>query len=307
MDSQNFSIGQNSAPLPFPVENVAPESQGRSDVEHFYAAIIGAGFGGLGAAIRLRETGVEDFVVLERDEDVGGTWRVNTYPGCQCDVPSSLYSFSFAPNPDWSRAFAPQAEIEAYLHRFADAYQLRPRIRFGQEVLAARWDDAAALWRLTTPGGELTANILIAAQGALSHPAVPDWPGLERFDGRAFHPAKWDPAHDVTGRRVAVVGTGASAVQVIPAIQPLVKELLVFQRTPPWIVPRMDREIPAWKRRLYRRLPISQTARPARAISAQRADGAVVYLLARRTKVGRARGPRLHGKAKWPTPRCAPS
>ncbi len=238
-------------------QSISPP-QSSPSAQHFYAAIIGAGFGGLGAAIRLRQAGVEDFTILERDADVGGTWRANIYPGCQCDVPSNLYSFSFAPNPDWSRAFAPQAEIEAYLHRLTARYQLRPRIRFGETVLAAHWDEAAALWRLTISTGEITARILIAGQGALSQPAVPDWPGLACFSGSAFHPAQWDPAQELAGRRVAVVGTGASAAQIIPAIQPQVKQLLVFQRTPPWIVPRMDGPVPLWKRRLYRRLPLMQ-------------------------------------------------
>ncbi|MEA2400102.1 MAG: hypothetical protein QOK00_505, partial [Thermoleophilaceae bacterium] len=192
-------------------------------------AIIGAGFGGLGAAIRFREEGIEDFVVLERGQDVGGTWRENTYPGCACDVPSHLYSFSFAMNPDWSRSFAPQAEILAYLRGMAD--RVRDRIRFGAEVESARWDDDEQRWLVTTPDGSFRAQVLVSATGPLSETKRPDVPGLDSFEGTMFHSAEWDHEHDLSGERVAVIGTGASSAQFIPHVQQRAAQMDVFQRT----------------------------------------------------------------------------
>jgi cation diffusion facilitator CzcD-associated flavoprotein CzcO len=223
-------------------------------------AIIGSGFAGLGMAIRLKEAGVEDFAVLERDDDVGGTWRDNTYPGCACDVPSHLYSFSFAPNPDWSSTFSPQRDIQAYLQRCARDFGVYPHIRFGCEVTAAAWDDDAQLWRLETTQGEIAANVVVAAPGPLSEPSLPDVPGLDRFQGKAFHSARWDHDHDLDGERVAVIGTGASAIQFVPEIQPRVSKLHVFQRTPPWIVPKRARPLTALERRVYRAAPRAQLA-----------------------------------------------
>jgi cation diffusion facilitator CzcD-associated flavoprotein CzcO len=230
---------------------------------HVKVAVVGAGFGGLGAAIRLRQEGMDDFVVLERGDDVGGTWRDNTYPGCQCDIPSNLYSFSFAPNPNWSRTFPTQPEIWDYLRDCARRFGLYPHIRFDHEVTAAAWDGDAARWRIETPHGELSADVLIAAPGGLSEPAIPGLPGLDSFEGPAFHTARWDHEHDLTGRRVAVIGTGASSIQVVPRLQPEVERLHVFQRTPPWIVPHPDRPVSARERRLFRRLPLVQRLRRA--------------------------------------------
>jgi cation diffusion facilitator CzcD-associated flavoprotein CzcO len=223
-------------------------------------AIIGSGFGGLGAAIRLQQDGVHDFLILERADDVGGTWRDNTYPGCACDVESHLYSFSFAPNPDWTHRYSRQQEIWEYLQRCLRDYSLAPHLRFGTEMRSAEWDEAARAWRIETSSGLLTAPVLVLATGPLSAPALPDLPGLNHYQGRVFHSAEWDHAFDLTGRRVAVVGTGASAVQFVPHIQPHVARLHVFQRTPPWILPRRDRPIRPWRRRLYRRLPLLQRA-----------------------------------------------
>jgi cation diffusion facilitator CzcD-associated flavoprotein CzcO len=222
---------------------------------HDRIAIVGSGFAGLGLAIRLKQAGIEDFVILERAGDVGGTWRDNTYPGCQCDVPSHLYSFSFAPNPGWTRTYSRQGEIQAYLKRVAEDQGLYRHCRFGHELRDAAWDEEAQVWRLTTSEGERTADVCVLGVGALSEPRMPDVPGLETFEGTTFHSAAWDHDHDLRGERVAVIGTGASAIQFVPEIQPEVERLHVFQRTPPWILPHTDRPISRLERRLYRRLP----------------------------------------------------
>ena len=227
---------------------------------HFRTVIVGTDFSGLGMAIRLRQEGDHDFALLERAGEIGGTWRDNTYPGCRCDVPSHLYSFSFAPNPGWSSTFSPQPEILDYLRRCADRYGVREHIRFHHELRAATWDDERELWVLDTSQGELMADVLIAAQGPLSEPSVPELPGLERFQGRSFHSAEWDHDHDLSGERVAVIGTGASAIQFVPKIQPKVAELHVFQRTAPWVVPHPNRPMSGLERALYRVLPQAQLA-----------------------------------------------
>ena len=229
-------------------------------MEHVEVAIIGAGFGGLGAAIRLRQTGHRSFVVLERAAQVGGVWRDNTYPGCACDVQSHLYSFSFAPNPGWTRRYSPQGEIQEYLRGCVERFGIGGHLRFGEELQGAAWDDAAQRWRLKTRKGELTADLLVSAAGALSEPSMPPLPGLDRFEGHAFHSARWDHGAELAGKRVAVVGTGASAIQFVPHIQPLVKTLHVFQRTPPWVVPRLDGAIGPGARRLLRRSRLARAA-----------------------------------------------
>lgn len=225
---------------------------------HTDVAIIGAGFAGLGMAIELKRAGREDFVVLDRAAEVGGTWQANTYPGCQCDIPSNLYSFSFAPNPGWSRTFAMQPEIWDYLRRVADEFGVRPHLRLGCEVTAAAWDEEAGRWRLETSRGSLTARVLVAATGGICEPSIPRLSGAESFQGAAFHTARWNHDRDLRGRRVAVVGTGASAVQVVPRIQPLVEKLTVFQRTPPWIMPHPGRRVRPRERRLFQLLPAVQ-------------------------------------------------
>ena len=223
-------------------------------------AIIGSGFGGLGMAIKLLEQGEDDFVVLEKGHDVGGTWYWNQYPGCQCDIPSHLYSLSFALNPDWSRTYSVQPEIWRYLRNTAERFGVLPRIRFGTDVRGADWDDADGVWRLETSQGPLTAEIVIAAPGGLSEPSYPDVPGLESFEGETMHSARWDSSVDLTGKRVALVGTGASAIQILPQIQPIAKEVTVFQRTPPWVVPHRDRRITPVEKAVYRRFPLVQRA-----------------------------------------------
>ncbi|MET9426785.1 NAD(P)/FAD-dependent oxidoreductase [Streptomyces sp. NPDC003036] len=232
--------------------------------EHVRVAVIGSGFGGLGAAVRLRREGITDFVVLERADSVGGTWRDNSYPGCACDVPSHLYSFSFAPNPDWPRTFSGQRHIRAYLEHVTDTFGLRPHLRFRHEVTMMTWDNDALRWRIETTRGTLTADVVVSATGPLSDPKIPDIPGLASFEesgGRVFHSARWDHDYDLAGKRVAVIGTGASAIQIVPSIQPEVGRLTLFQRTPAWVMPRMDRPITGAERWLHRQLPFTGKAR----------------------------------------------
>jgi cation diffusion facilitator CzcD-associated flavoprotein CzcO len=227
----------------------------RSDGRHLRVVVVGAGFSGLAVASRLRERGEEDFVVLERGESVGGVWRDNTYPGVACDVPSHLYSLSFAPKPDWDRAFSPGEQIREYLEGVARDRGLGPWISLREELLAAAWDSEAEVWRITTSERRLSTDVLVSCAGPLTEPVFPKIPGLERFRGKTFHSARWDHGHDLAGERVAVVGTGASAVQLIPEIQPLVERLVVFQRTPGWVVPRPDREVSEREKRLLRDFP----------------------------------------------------
>ena len=213
------------------------------------AVIIGAGFSGLAAGITLKQSGDDAFVILEKADRVGGTWRENTYPGAACDIPSHLYSYSFAPNPAWSRAYSGQAEILAYLERCADDFGMRPHLRFGAEAVAASWSDDTAAWTVTTRAGDTyVARALVLGNGALHLPSLPDIPGMDTFAGKRFHSAKWDHAYDLAGKRVAVIGTGASSIQIVPEIAPRVAQLHVFQRTPPWVVPKQDRVMSARER-----------------------------------------------------------
>lgn len=225
--------------------------------EHRNIVIVGAGFAGIGLAIKLREAGFDDLVILERADDLGGTWQANTYPGCACDVPSQLYSYSFAPNPNWSHTYAPQPEILEYLRSVATEHDVVSQIHYGAEVLDATWDELHSLWRIeTTAGARLTADFLLSATGVFSDAKYPSVPGLETFEGKTFHSLHWDHEHDLTGERVAVIGTGASAVQFVPEIVPKVDRLTLFQRSAPWIVPRLDRPTSGLERSLLRRLPL---------------------------------------------------
>ncbi|MBJ7452375.1 MAG: NAD(P)/FAD-dependent oxidoreductase [Blastococcus sp.] len=211
-------------------------------------------------AIALKRRGETDFVLLERAQDVGGTWRDNTYPGAACDVQSNLYSFSFALNPDWGRSYSEQPEIQAYLQRVAEDFDVRRHCVFGAEVTGALWDDDARRWLVSTAAGEFRARVLVSAAGALADPTYPDIPGLDTFAGTVMHSARWDAEHDLSGEKVAVIGTGASAIQVVPAIQPLVESIAVYQRTPAWVVPRTDHPVAPLMQRLYRRVPGFQKA-----------------------------------------------
>ena len=217
---------------------------GSDGVERHRIIVVGTGFSGLCMGVKLREQGEEDFVLLERAGDVGGTWRDNTYPGCACDVESHLYSFSFEPNPNWSRLYAPQPEIFAYLKHVATKYDLLRHIRFHANLTGARWDEARKLWVVKAEDGRVfEGEVLVSGMGGLSNPAYPNVPGIETFQGRAFHSATWDHGFNLEDKRVAVIGSGASAIQFVPAIAPKVAHLSYFQRTPPWVVPKMDRPV----------------------------------------------------------------
>jgi cation diffusion facilitator CzcD-associated flavoprotein CzcO len=223
--------------------------------------IIGAGFAGIAMAITLQRAGRHDFVILEKDSDLGGTWRDNSYPGCVCDVPSYLYSFSFEPNPRWTRMFSPQPEIWDYLRYCADKHGLAAHLRYGAEVTGARFDETDGTWGVEVNHGEvMRARALVAGVGALHVPHMPALPGLETFEGTAFHSARWRHDVDLTGRRVAVVGTGASAVQFLPQIAPSVEHLDLYQRTAAWVIPQPDRAITAREQALFARRPLVQRA-----------------------------------------------
>lgn len=218
--------------------------------------VVGAGFGGLCAGLQLLRRGRRDFVILEKDDGVGGTWYANRYPGAACDVPSHLYSLSFARSTSWSRHYPPQSELHDYLERVAEEGGLRPHLRLSTEVESAEWDESAQRWDVRTQGGDrYRARVLVTATGGLSRPSVPDLPGLEDFAGPVVHSARWDPGVPIDDARVGVIGTGASAIQVVPAIVDRVDRMTVFQRTPPWILPRHDRPIPGWQRGLLRTVP----------------------------------------------------
>jgi cation diffusion facilitator CzcD-associated flavoprotein CzcO len=221
-------------------------------------AVVGGGFGGVGAAAMLKRAGYDDVTVFERGERVGGVWHDNTYPGAACDIPSHLYEFSFAPNPRWSRRYAPQAEIQAYLEEIGRRYGVADRIRTRTEVLSARWDESRQTWMLETTAGPHEASILVTACGQLSVPTVPPIAGLESFAGPAFHTARWRHDVDLAGKRVAVVGTGCSAIQVVPAIQPEVAQVDVYQRSPGWTFPKMDFPYSERAKALFERFPILQ-------------------------------------------------
>ncbi|MBD2897635.1 Baeyer-Villiger monooxygenase [Actinomadura sp. RB99] len=241
--------------------------------------IIGSGFGGIGMAIRLREAGVHDVVILERADGLGGTWRDNTYPGAACDVPSHLYSFSFERKTDWTRRFPPQPEILDYLWHCARKYGLVGRIRFGTEVTEARFDEDAALWRVSTTTGELDARVLVSACGQLNRPALPPIEGRESFAGASFHSSRWDHGTDLRGKRVAVVGTGASAIQIVPEIATEAAELRLFQRSAPYVIEKPDRPYRAWEKAVLRTVPGAYALSRARiyAMFESRALGFVKY------------------------------
>ncbi len=220
-------------------------------------AVLGAGAGGIAMGVALVRAGY-DFTIYEKSDGIGGTWRDNTYPGAACDVPSHLYSFSFEPNPWWSRTYATQPEILAYLERCTDRYGVRPHVRTGTAITTARWDDAEQHWLLVSSAGEeFTADVVVSGLGMLNVPFTPDIAGADRFRGRMFHSSRWDHSKSVAGERVASIGTGASAIQYVPAIAPEVEHLTVFQRTPIWITPRLDEAYTPDQQRRFARVPLA--------------------------------------------------
>jgi cation diffusion facilitator CzcD-associated flavoprotein CzcO len=229
--------------------------------QQFDVVIVGAGFGGIGAAIQLKRLGYENFVILDRESDLGGTWHVNRYPGLAVDIPSTTYSYWFEPNPNWSRLFAPGEEIKQYADHVADKYDVRRYMRFSTTVEGARWDEDAQVWRVALSDGDtLSTRFLITATGFLSQPRSPEIPGIESFAGRLVHTTAWDDEYDLHGRSVGLIGTGATAVQLIPELAKQVSDLTVYQRTPIWVAPKVDFNIPPAVRRLFARVPLAQRA-----------------------------------------------
>ncbi|MFD4433604.1 flavin-containing monooxygenase [Nocardia sp. NPDC058497] len=222
---------------------------------HFQVLIVGSGLSGLGTAIQLSEHGLTDFLVVERGADVGGTWRDNTYPGAGCDVQSHLYSYSFALNPDWSRSFSPQAEIERYLQGVADRFGVRDKLLFDCTMTGARWSDAESRWEIDTSKGGFTADFLVSAAGVLAEPNLPDIKGISSFEGEIFHSARWNHDASLAGKKVAVIGTGSSAVQIVPSIAPEVDRLDVYQRTATWVMPQLNRPYLAPERFAFKHVP----------------------------------------------------
>src|SRR3954447_26064471 len=242
----------------------AKSATNKGERRHVNVLIIGSGFAGLGAAIRLMKDGREDYLVIERGSEVGGTWRDNTYPGAACDVPSHLYSYSFELNPKWSRSLSPQSEIQDYLRSVAAKYNVGDKHLFETEVTLAQWDIDEQRWLVDTTSGNFSADVLVSAVGALCEPALPDIKGIETFEGELFHSARWNHDAELAGKRVALIGTGASAIQIGPAIVDDVAHLDVYQRTAPWVMPRHDRAYPKVDSLAYQHVPLLQrTAREA--------------------------------------------
>lgn len=240
------------------------------------AVIVGAGFGGMGAAIELRRQGLHNLAILEREDDLGGTWHVNHYPGLAVDIASVTYSYSFEPNPYWSRLFAPGGELKKYADHIADKYDLRRFMKFGVVVQRAQWDDDGGFWTVWTgDGASYTARFLVTATGFLSQPHTPDFPGMDTFAGKILHTTAWEDGYDFTGKRAAVIGTGATAVQLIPEIAREAKALTVFQRTPIWVVPKVDFAIPRPVQGLFARVPLTQKA--ARLVNTSLLEALMVF------------------------------
>src|SRR4051794_10005736 len=237
-----------------------PAAAQRPGRRHVHTLIVGSGFSGLGAAIRLSQDGRDDYLVIERGSEVGGTWRDNTYPGAACDVPSHLYSYSFELNPKWSRSFSPQSEIQDYLRSVAAKYNVGDKHLFETEVTLAQWDIDEQRWLVDTTSGNFSADVLVGAVGALCEPALPDIKGIENFQGELFHSARWNHDAELKGKRVAIIGTGASAIQIGPAIAGEVGHLDVYQRTAPWVMPRHDRAYSKVESLAYKRVPYLQRA-----------------------------------------------
>ncbi|MBJ8340968.1 NAD(P)/FAD-dependent oxidoreductase [Antrihabitans sp. YC3-6] len=252
----------------------------QTGVRYIDTLIIGSGFAGLGAAIRLSQEGKSDFLVLERGSDVGGTWRDNTYPGAACDVPSHLYSYSFALNPDWSRSFSKQGEIQNYISGVARKYNVLDKHIFDCHVQSAHWNNETNTWAVQTNKGKFEAKILVSAVGALCEPSLPDIKGISEFEGEIFHSAQWNHDADLTGKRVAVIGTGASSIQIVPNIAAKVEHLDVYQRTAPWLLPRADREYTSVEKLAFKYVP-----------GFQRLSRAGIYWMRETQVIGLAKAP----------------
>ena len=249
-----------------------------------HVLIVGSGFAGIGMAIRLQQEGIDDFLLIEQEDAVGGTWRDNHYPGCACDVSSPLYSFSFAPNPNWSRLYSGYAEIRRYIEDCVDDYGVRDRIRTSAQLTNATWDEGEQLWRAEVNGEEqITARVLIGALGGLTNPSIPDLDGLTDFQGDLFHSARWDHGADLRGKRIAVVGTGASAIQIVPEIANEAAHVDVYQRTPPWVIPKIDFAFPGAVQRMFANVPVTQKALRG-----------LIYAIHESVAIGNTIEPRLH-------------
>lgn len=245
-----------------PKMNGGPSSDASRVLE---MVIIGAGFGGLGMAIRMLQEGRKDFLLLEKADDVGGTWRENSYPGAACDVQSHMYSFSFAPKTDWSKRYAERPEIYNYIQETTEKFGLRQYLKFNAEVVGAQFDEQNAFWTLNLKDGSvLTTKFVVLASGPLHVPQIPNYKGMEKFKGKIFHSAQWDHSYDLTGKKVASIGTGGSAIQYIPEIAPLVKQLDVYQRTPAWVIPRDERKYGNFDKALFEKVPFARQIHRAR-------------------------------------------
>lgn len=240
------------------VEQKATAPKKSEPVRVFDTIVVGAGISGIAAAYKMNQAGYTDYIVLEKADRVGGTWRDNNYPGCGCDVPSALYSFSFSPSHKWSHLFAKQPEILSYLEEVVEKHNLGGKIEFGNELLSAQWDEGQQVWNLETSKGKFQSKTVIFTTGPITEPSMPKVKGIEGFKGKMFHSARWDHNYDLKGKRVAVIGTGASAIQFIPQVQPLAKELFVFQRTAPWVLPKADRELGDTAKDIVSRFPVIQ-------------------------------------------------
>ncbi|RZL81231.1 MAG: NAD(P)/FAD-dependent oxidoreductase [Rhodococcus sp. (in: high G+C Gram-positive bacteria)] len=267
---------------------VTDTSDRATSPRHVDTLIIGSGFAGLGAAIKLTKAGKKNFVVVERGHDVGGTWRDNTYPGAACDVPSHLYSYSFALNPEWTRSFSTQPEIQKYIAGVARKYGVMDKHVFGTDVTSARWNASTSRWDVETTTGNYTAKIVVSAVGALCEPNLPDIKGIHDFEGDVFHSAQWNHDVSLAGKRVAVIGTGASAIQIVPAIAGQVEHLDVYQRTAPWILPRADRPYTKLERFAFKHVP-----------GFQRLARAGIYAMRETQVVGLAKNPAFMKPLQW--------
>ncbi|KAF1024569.1 MAG: Baeyer-Villiger monooxygenase [Acinetobacter bereziniae] len=241
-----------------PVEKKVTSTKKKQPVHTYDTIVVGAGISGIAAAYQMNQAGYHDYIVLEKASRVGGTWRDNNYPGCGCDVPSALYSFSFSPSHKWSHLFAKQPEILSYLEEVVKKYDLGGKIEFDHELTQAKWDEAQHIWHLQTSKGAYQAKTVIFTTGPITEPSMPKLKGIETFKGEMFHSARWNHDYDLTGKRIAVIGTGASAIQFIPQVQPLAKQLIVFQRTAPWVLPKADMELNQTAKGIISRFPVIQ-------------------------------------------------